>query len=215
MDRNAHKNKSAAIFTVKSHGDVRQDKNAPVRALSGSREPAAVERAAYGQGETAGKPKHHGSNKRRTVEIFTCVSQETFAIIEALRNQGGKHLSRSAVAAAFLEKALQSNTDLQYGALLQPVIEQAIDKRLRSRDARFAGLLVRIAYDAAQNRALLTNLLARSPGLSPEALNAILDQSGKRAKAKLAHLSPEISELIEIVETWMRDTPEEGSRNPS
>jgi hypothetical protein len=105
MDRNAHKNKSADIFTDRPHGDVRQDKNAPVRALSGSMKPAAVERAAYGQGEPAGKPKHHGSNKRKTVEIFTCVSQETFAIIEALRNQGGKHLSRSVVVAAFLEES--------------------------------------------------------------------------------------------------------------
>ena len=106
MDRNAHKNKSAPIYTNKAHGDVRQDKNAPVRALSGSIEPAVVERAAYGQGEPAGKPKHHGSNRRRTVEIFTCVSQETFAIIEALRNQGGKHLSRSAVTARYFSPSL-------------------------------------------------------------------------------------------------------------
>ena len=110
---------------------------------------------------------------------------------------------------------MQGQTDMQYGALLQPVIEQAIDKRLRSRDARFAGLLVRIAYDTAQNRALLTNLLARSPGITPEILEAILDQSGKRAKAKLIRLSPQITELIEIVETWMQDTPEEGRPNSS
>ena len=141
------------------------------------------------------------------------MSQETFAIIEALRNQGGKHLSRSAVAAAFLEKAIQSNVDMQYGALLKPIIEQAIDKRLRAREARFAGLLVRIAYDTEQNRALLTNLLARSPGVTPEILDAILDQSGKRAKTKLARLSPQLTELIQIVEAWMDEKTEEGRPN--
>ena len=110
---------------------------------------------------------------------------------------------------------MSKNAIMQYGALLRPVIEQVIEKRLAARDARFAALLVRIAFDSGQNRALLTNLLARSPGISPEILDSILDQSGQRAKANLTHLSPQISELIEIVETWMRESPDEGRLNSS
>jgi hypothetical protein len=51
---------------------------------------------------------------------------------------------------------------MQYGALLAPVIEQAFKGKHAARDARFAALLVRIAYDAGQTRSLVTNLLARA-----------------------------------------------------
>jgi hypothetical protein len=99
-----------------------------------------------------------------------------------------------------LEKAVQGHIDMQYGALLRPIIEQAIAARFRARDARFAALLVRIAYDAGQTRSLVTNLLARAPGVNPELLQTILDKSNERAKANLTHLSPQIAELIAAVE---------------
>jgi hypothetical protein len=162
--------------------------------------------------------KHHGSHKRKVVEIGVCITPELKAELERLRDQHGKRrerLSISKVAAQFIEQGVQGQIDMQYGALLKPVIEQAIDKRLAARDGRFAALLVRIAYDTGQSRALLTNLLARSAGMSPEILDAILDQCGKRAKANLTHLSPQITELIEIVEAWMREKTEEGSLNSS
>jgi hypothetical protein len=41
--------------------------------------------------------------------------------------------------------------------------------------------------------------------MSPDVLDAILDQSGARARANLTHLSPQITELLEIVETWMSE----------
>jgi len=53
--------------------------------------------------------------------------------------------------------------------------------------------------------------LARAPGLSPDILDSIIDQSARRAQANLTHLSPQISELIEAVKQWMGEVPEEGS----
>lgn len=127
-----------------------------------------------------------------------------------MRDQGGgERLSRSSVVAGLLEKGVQGQIDMQYGALLRPIIEEAINARLAARDARFAALLVRIAFDSGQARALLTNLLARSPGVTPEMLDSILDQSGKRAKANLTHLSPQITELMEAVEAWLAETEKE------
>src|SRR3954452_1413726 len=86
----------------------------------------------------ASKPKRHGSNKRRTIQVYGWVRREVAAEIERLRDQGGKRLSRSAVVAALLEKAVRGHIDMQYGALLRPVIEQAISARSRARDARLA-----------------------------------------------------------------------------
>jgi hypothetical protein len=135
------------------------------------------------------------------------------AEIERLRDQGGKRLSRSAVVAALLEKAVRGHIDMQYGALLRPVIEQAISARSRARDARLAALLVRIAHDSGQTRSLVTNLLARAPGVNAELLETILDKSAERSKANLTHLSPQITELIQAVEQWMAEGhPEEGKQ---
>ena len=213
MAGNAQKPTSKDIFPGLGNAVVGQDKHAPVRMNEASGQPSGGPTPAHGQQMIAGKPIHHGSNRRRTVEVYGCVSRETAAEIERLRNQGGKRLSRSAVIAGLLEKGVQAHIDMQYGALLKPIIERAIDNRLKARDARFAALLIRIAFDTGQNRALLTNLLARSPGMSPDILDAILDQSGQRAKANLTHLSPQIAELITIVETWMLEKTEEGRLN--
>jgi hypothetical protein len=53
--------------------------------------------------------------------------------------------------------------------------------------------------------------LARAPGVSPQLLDTIIDQSAKRSQANLTHLSPQITELIQAVEQWMEAVPEEGS----
>jgi hypothetical protein len=56
--------------------------------------------------------------------------------LQRLAAQEGLTVSKT--AAAFLEQALQNNVDMQYSALLTPIIEAAIDKRLRARDARLS-----------------------------------------------------------------------------
>jgi hypothetical protein len=200
-------------FVGKSHGGVWQDKHAQVRTFPALPEPSGSQPPAYVQTPQpqAVVPKRHGSNRRKTVEVYGCVSRETAAEIERLRSQGGKRLSRSAVVAGLLEKAVQGHLDMQYGALLRPIIEQAINARFRARDARFAALLVRIAHDTGQTRSLVTNLLARAPGVTAELLETILDRSAERSKANLTHLSPQITELVQAVQAWMGEEAEERS----
>jgi hypothetical protein len=211
MDRNAHKKQSTPIYRGRSHGDVRQDKDARSRIYAASGEPWILNEPANMRYHS---PKKHGSNKRKTVEIGVCIAPEIKAELDRLCTQGagnGEQLSISKVASQFIAQGVRGHIDMQYGALLEPVIERAIDNRLKAAVARFAALLVRIAYDSGQSRALLTNLLARSPGVTPELLNAIVDQSGRRAKANLTHFSPQIAELIQAVETWMIDTDKAGT----
>ena len=213
MPGNVYKPTSKDIFTGKGNALVEQDKNAPVRTSAAIPQPpqSQLPHNVRDQAGVGVGPKRHGSNKRRTIQVYGYVRKEVAAEIERLRDQGGRRLSRSAVVAALLEKAIRGHIDMQYGALLVPVIEQAINARLKARDARFAALLVRIAHDAGQTRSLVTNLLARAPGVTAELLETILDRSADRSKANLTHLSPQITELMQAVEQWMEESAKEES----
>jgi hypothetical protein len=62
---------------------------------------------------------------------------------------------------------------------------------------------VRVAFDAGQTRSLVTNILGRQAGVSPEVLKTILAGSGKSAKANITRRTPQMAELFEAVEQWM------------
>jgi hypothetical protein len=199
---------------AQTHGDVWQDNGASRPGRAASAQPAAVatEQRAQLDDPPAGKTPRsqqptdpHPRAVKVTLWVKPAVKDELARI--ATREQ----TSLSATGSAFLERAIQGHIDMQYGALLRPIIEGAIAARSRARDARFAALLVRIAYDVGQTRSLVTNLLARAPGVNPELLQTILDRSDERATANLTHLSPQITQLIEAVKQWVAEGGEEGT----
>ncbi len=141
--------------------NVWQDKRAFHRTRIASIQPAPHEklmRAHQLNNNTARVQNRHVA-KRRTVQITLWVNPIVKAELQRLAEQ--EDLSVSAAGGAFLEKALQRHVDMQYGALLQPIIESAIGKQIRSMSTRLAWLLVRIAFDTGQTRVLATNILER------------------------------------------------------
>lgn len=228
-NQNIFSNQTNRLKTNQIHGNVRQDKATPWRSYVASSQPSYATAAAYRQppvktaqtrtqnhpGDHAplpARPKHHGSNKRQLVEVAGCVPRQVADQLERMRDQGGsgKRISRSAVVAALITKGVQEHQDLQYGAPLQPIIEQAIARQMRSISTRLAWLLVRIAFDAGQTRSMVTNILGRQPGVTPEILQTILEGSGKTAKANITRRTPQIVELIEAVEQWISTDGEEN-----
>ncbi len=141
------------------------------------------------------------STKRKMVKVTVWVKPIVKEELERVAKR--EELSMSAASAAFLEKALQNHVDLQYGALLQPIIEHAIQKQMRTISTRLAWLLVRVAFDAGQTRSITTNILSRQAGVTEDVLKTILTSSGKSAKGNITRRTPQISELIETVEQWM------------
>ena len=125
-------------------------------------------------------------------------------IAELKRIAASEGLSVSATGAAYLEKAMQTHLDLQYGALLQPIIESAIRQQMRSMSTRLAFLLVRVAFASEQTRSLVTNVLGRQQGVTPSVLNEILDGSSKAAKGKITHRTPQLEEIIAEVDRWFQ-----------
>lgn len=145
--------------------------------------------------------------KRKTV----CISLWVKPIVkrELQRIAAGEGLSVSVTGATLLEKSLQNHLDGEHAGLIQPVIEKAITKEMRAYSTRLAVLLVRVAFASEQTRSLVTNILGRQPGITPDILNTILDGSSKAAKGKITYKSPQLESIIAEVETWF--TQREGS----
>src|SRR6266704_1094056 len=70
------------------------------------------------------------TSKRKTVPLMLWVNPRVKAELTRIAENEG--LSMSATGGAFLEQALQQNLYTQHAALLEPIIEKAIRKHMRS-----------------------------------------------------------------------------------
>jgi hypothetical protein len=139
--------------------------------------------------------------KRKTVHLTLWVKPIVKAELQRIAEREG--LSVSSAGGAFLQKALQTNLDMQYGALLQPIIRETITKQMQGISKRLAFLLARVAFASEQTRSLATNILGRQPGMTDHDLNDILDKSSEAAKDKIPQNTPQLEDLIAEVEKWL------------
>jgi hypothetical protein len=206
---------SQNVFLRQSHSVIKQqpdlgvgqDKGASKRARIATAQPAPRGRVTRSQELNNDTPRSQNQNKpppkRKTTHLTLWVKPIVKTELKRLAEQEG--LSVSSVGAEFLEKAMQTSVDVQYGALLQPVIREAITKQMRSMSTRLAFLLVRVAFASEQTRSLATNILGRQQGVTPSVLNEILDGSSKAAKGKITHRTPQLEELIAEVQRWFQE----------
>jgi hypothetical protein len=197
------------------HGGVRQDKARLASARIASPQPAPVTkvtRALFTNTHRVRSQSVPGARERRQ-RVTLWVDPRVKTHLARLAEQEGLTVSTS--GATLLERALQQNADLQYGALLTPIIEQAIARQMRGIATRLAWLLVRVAFDAGQTRSLVTNILGRQPGMNQDLLRTILAESGKTAKANITRRTPQITQMIESVEQWIKDKENDGGEKNS
>src|SRR5437764_14895216 len=116
--------------------------------------------------------KNRLNPKRKNVHLTLWVKPVVKAELKRVAEKEG--LSVSSTGSAFLEEAIRQNLHVQHAVLLQPIIEQAIRKQMRTISTRLAWLLVRVAFDSGQTRQLVTNILRRQPRGSPPIVNQIL-----------------------------------------
>jgi hypothetical protein len=188
-----------------AQGDVRQDKRASTRARIASAQPARSDiplRARPTDTKTS-RSQTATVDKRRTVQLTVWV--EPVVKAEVQRRAKRDDLSDSAVGAAFIKRGLQTDFDMEYGALLTPVFESILKRYMAARDNRLALLLVRACIAIEQTRSLTVNILGRQPKISPDVLNDILDHSLTDAKKKITRRSQELEELITEVQSWVTD----------
>ena len=185
-----------------AHWDVRQDKRALTRARIRSGQPARshIPMRAQTLSNNTTRSQKRPVPKRRTVHLSLWI--EPIIKAEIQRRADRENLSISSVGSALLRKGMQADLDMEYGALLTPVFENILDRRMSARDNRLALLLVRVAFATEQTRNLVTNILGRQPNITPEILTDILDHSAEAAKAKITKKTPQLEKLIAEVQSW-------------
>ncbi len=145
--------------------------------------------------------KRTHSRKRKTVVVSLWVKPEIKAEIKRLAEKEG--LSVSKYAGSLLEEGLHQKLHIQHAVLLQPLIEQAISKRMAAISTRLSSLLVRGVLDTGQVRRLVVNLLARQPGMTQQTLEEIIDGSQEGSRKQITHMTPQLASLIAEVEKWL------------
>jgi hypothetical protein len=205
FSQNVFLNQSHTTIKQQQNLGVRQDKRANFSARIASSRPASLKKVMRAQQLKKDTPRSQNKPipKRKTVQLTLWV--KPIVIAELKRIAASEGLSVSATGAAILEKAMQTNLDMQYGALLQPIIREAIANQMRSMSTRLAFLLVRVAFASEQTRSLVTNVLGRQQGVTPAVLNDILDSSSKAAKGKITYRTPQFEDLIAEVEHWFQE----------
>jgi hypothetical protein len=124
----------------------------------------ALERPTIESAPPPTPPKHHGSNKRQLVPVTGCIPRHIAEQLERMRAQKDKHgkiirLSRSSVVGTIITKGVQTQVDMQYGAMLEPIIERTIDRKFEGHTNRCANLAGEAFYPAEQGRLLNIRLL--------------------------------------------------------
>jgi hypothetical protein len=218
---NGKRQSAKNIFSQQSNGanaqtlnaSVRQDKARISSAQVRTRQPAPLTKNTREQPLNSKLPRSQNrpTRNKRTKKLTLWVEPIVKDELERIAKREGLSLSKS--GAAFLKRSLQQNIDLEYSALLTPVIETAINKRMRSRDARLAWLLVRVAFDTGQTRAIVANILGRQQGMTEDVLKNILAMSQRTAKGNITRRTPQITELMEAVEKWLN--AEDEKKEPS
>jgi hypothetical protein len=203
--QNVFLKQSESLINQQRNLGVGQDKGAWKRARIATDQPAPRGIVTRSQELNTDTPRSQNkpTPKRRTIHLTLWVKPIVKTELKRLAEQEG--LSVSSVGAAFLEKAMQAKLDMQYGALLQPIIREAITRQMRSMSTRLAFLLVRVAFASEQTRSLATNILGRQQGVTPSVLNQILDGSSKAAKGRITHRTPQLEELIAEVARWFEE----------
>ena len=103
------------------------------------------------------RPKHHGSETRQSAQIWGRAPFATKAKIQAMAK--AQSLSESEVVVSLVQKAIQIDGDVQYGAMLRPVIQDQIHKDMQSYSNRNYNMNFQALYAAENNRLLTIHVL--------------------------------------------------------
>jgi hypothetical protein len=206
-------NQSNGVVAETLNAAVRQDKGRISSARIGTPQPAPPKNPMrpHKLSSNATRSKNKPKPKRKTVHLTLWVDPIVKRELQRVAEQEGLTVSKT--GAAFLKQALQNNVNMQYSELLTPIIETTIDKRMRSRDSRLAWLLVRVAFDTGQTRAITANILGRQQGMTEEKVKNILAMSQRTAKGNITRRTPQIAELMDAVEKWLAEDEEKKPNN--
>jgi hypothetical protein len=143
----------------------------------------------------------HSVSHRQTVQLSLWVKPPVKAEVQRIAQT--EQVSVSKVGGTFLEEALRQRLSTQHAILLQPIVEQAISKRMNMLSTRLSSLLIQGLLDVGQIRRLVINILARQPGMTEQILDEIIDGSKAGARRQLTQKNPQLTAFIAEVAAWL------------
>jgi len=142
--------------------------------------------------------------KRQTVQLTLWVKPAVKHELQRIAAAEGLRVSRTGAGA--LEEWLARRSHIQHRGIFQPMIEHAIAKEMRAYSSRIALLLVRSLFASDQTRAITYNILRKQPGLTEAQVDDIMVGSKNTAKRNIAQVDPELTPLVQQMETWLTHT---------
>jgi hypothetical protein len=209
------------VFSLQSNGaaakavnaSVRQDKVRTSSVHRGTRQPVTVTKRTRTDGSGTKTPRSKNSPIRKKQRVLVGLWVKPRVKEELQRIAQTEGISLSSVGSALLEEALQHSLSARYAPLLEPIIRNEIRQQMRGISSRLAWLLVRVAFDTGQTRAIVANILGRQQGITEDVLKNILAMSQRTAKGNITRRTPQIAELMEAVEKWLN--AEDEKKEPS
>ena len=162
--------KPQSVFEFKAHAGVRQDKSVPL-----------IKRSASTHGYQGNKG---GQSNPNSLVPFT-TQLKRFVRTEIHRIAKENKISDSAAGSALLERMIQHNADMQYGALLEPIIKNEIRKDMGGFSNRLAYLTVQVYYSAEESRIINTRVLSYLFGSDTEVYKQVVAEAKKEARANI------------------------------
>jgi hypothetical protein len=201
--RNIFQNQSKGGVANAVNASVRQDKGRISSARTGTPQPAPHTKPLrpHRLNTATARSKNKPKPKRKTVHLTIWIDPIVKGELQRIAKAEGLTVSKT--GSAFLERALQNNVDMQYNALLEPIIKTAIHDAMRGISNRLAFLLARNAFSAEQTRAIAANILGRMPDMNEEELKSILAMTKRTAQGNLTRRNPELEELIAAIKQWL------------
>ena len=141
-----------------------QDKATPPRRSSPLGEPQNVPPAQETQ-------KHHGSNKRRVRQVSGYLMPEEFAEVERMRGTGENRLQRGKVVSKLIRMGLAVALDQQHASMLEPRIEQTLNRLFAAFSNRQASFLSKIYTATKQGELNTEDILRLAYKNDPETFN--------------------------------------------
>jgi len=206
--KNVFQRQPKPLSNHQRHGNVLQDKARNTSARVGTRQPDPETEFTRAESLNSNGTRTRSLNvqKTRTEKLTSWVEPRVKSHFERLAAAEG--LSLSATIAAFLKRSAQEDVDLQYSALLEPIIKSVIRKELRENSSRQAWLMARNVFTSEHTRNLVTNMLGilcRQQKMSEENLKTIIAMTKQTAKGSLTRKNPELEELIAAVKQFLEE----------
>jgi hypothetical protein len=178
------------LFTTErlAPGDM-QDKATPARSFSASGEPSynppPAQLRTSQPPSNGSQPKHHGSQTRKGGQAAGYYTHAELAVFERMRGTGENRLSRSEVVTKLTRLGLAVSQNNEDFAMLEPRIEQTLNRLFEAFDNRYGSFLAKIYYTAKQGELNTEDILRLAFKNDPNIFNNKIQKNSKDAHLSL------------------------------